>query len=219
MKRIILVLLLVSFCLLNFGMIVYAQNINIVEPKGVFAEIDVQKSNEAVMILQGRNKKSKEKIIKEILASPNDYNPTVLYVLSNELFKKGQKDEGAFWFYVGQLRARIDANICADITARGAVSILNNEYGMMINKYTIPRIELLEEIVMKVIEFVRNNNENYDRRWINLHGMWVFRYSSDDNKDLQLSLPDEQWEDIKEKTINDYYKGFKEALASLKANS
>ncbi len=219
MKRIIFVFLLVSFCVLHFGMAVYSQNINKVEPKGVFAEIDVQKSNEAVMVLQGKNKKNKERVIEEILASPNDYNPTVLYVLSNELFKKGEKDEGAFWFYVGQLRARIDANICADITAGQAVAILNDEYGMMINKYTIPKIDLLEEIVMKVLEFVRNNNENYDRRWINLHGMWVFTYSTDDNKDLKLSLQDEQWGSIKEKTINEYYEGFKEALASLKANN
>lgn len=219
MKKIISIFLLVSFCVSNFGIAVYSQNVTKVEPKGIFAEIDVQKSNEAVMILQGKNKKNKERVIEEILGSPNDYNPTVLYVLSNELFKKKEKDEGAFWFYVGQLRARIDANICADITARQAVSILNDEYGLMINKYTIPKIELLEEIVMKVLEFVRNNNENYDRRWINLHGMWVFKYSTDDNKDLKLSLPDEQWESIKEKTINDYYEGFKEALASLKVNN
>lgn len=219
MKRIISVFLLVSFCILNFGMAVYSQNVNEVESKGIFAEIDVEKSNDAVMILQGKNKKNKERVIEEILASPNDYNPTVLYVLSNELFKKGEKDEGAFWFYVGQLRARIDANICADITAIQAVAILNDEYGMMINKYTIPKIDLLEEIVMKVLEFVRNNNESYDRRWINLHGMWVFKYLTDDNKDLKLSLPEEQWGSIKEKTINDYYEGFKEALASLKANN
>jgi hypothetical protein len=35
------------------------------------------------------------------------------------------------------------------------VWMLNNKYGPMINGYTIPKIDLLREIVKKVLDFVK----------------------------------------------------------------
>jgi hypothetical protein len=188
-----------------------------IKAKGVFSEIVVDKHNEAIKTLQGKNKKQKKQIIETIIKNPNDYNPPVLYALSRELFSQGDKDEAAFWFYVAQLRARYDANLCMDNSAKQAVSVLNNEYGPDINKYAFQDIDKLEKTVNKVVDFVRTNIENYDHRWINLHGMWAVQAGlSDEPETRELSKPKDEWEAIKKKTIDDYYNGFIEYVKSQK---
>jgi hypothetical protein len=102
-----------------------------------------------------------------------------------------------------------------DNSAKQAVSILNNEYGPAINKYAFQDIVKLENTVNKVVDFVRSNNENYDHRWINLHGMWaVLSGLSDEPETRELSKPKEEWEAIKKKTVDDYYNGFLEYVKS-----
>jgi len=133
-------------------------------------------------------------------------------VLSNELFRDNQKDQAAFWFYVAQLRARYDANLCLDKSARQAVSVLNNQFGPQINQYAFANLDSLQATVEKVISFVKDNQEAYDHRWINLHGMDAII----EPKNKNLSAPATQWDEIKSKTQEDYSQGFEEFLKSKK---
>jgi len=176
-----------------------------IKPKGVFKEIDVARHNDAIKILNKKNKKLIQQTVDSILNNPNYYNPPVIYALSRELYRQDKKDDATFWFYVAQLRARYDANLCMDNTAKQAVSILNGEYGPDINKYAFQDIDKLEKTVTKVCEFVRTNEENYDHRWINLHGIDAF---GDGWAKNELSQPKDKWVEIKTKTIDDYYNGF-----------
>lgn len=188
-----------------------------IKPKGIFKEIDVVRHNEAIEILNGKNKKLKQQTVDSILKNPNIYNPPVIYALSCELFSQDKKDDATYWFYVAQLRARYDANLCMDNSAKQAVSVLNNEYGPNINKYAFQDIDKLEKTVNKVVDFVRSNNENYDHRWINLHGIWaVLAGQSDEPETRELSKPKDEWEAIKKKTVDDYYNGFIEYVKSQK---
>lgn len=188
-----------------------------IKPKGIFKEIDVARHNEAIEILNGKNKKLKQQTIDSILKNPNFYNPPVIYALSRELFNQDKKDDAMYWFYIAQLRARYDANLCMDNSAKQAVSVLNGEYGPAINKYAFQDIDKLEKTVTKVVDFVRANEENYDHRWINLHGMDAVLSGMDDNAEKkELSQPKEKWTEIKTKTIDDYYKGFIEYVMSKK---
>lgn len=66
--------------------------------------------------------------------------------------------------------------------------------------------------VNKVVDFVRTNEENYDHRWINLHGMDAVQ----NRKVKEISQPKSKWPEIKTKTIEDYYKGFIEYVKSKK---
>lgn len=185
--------------------------------KGVFKEIDIAKHNAAIEILNGENNTLKQQTVDSILKNPNHYNPTVIYALSHELFSQDKKDDATYWFYVAQLRARYDANLCMDNSAKQAVSVLNNEYGPDINQYAFQDIDKLEKTVNKVVNFVRSNNENYDHRWINLHGMWaVLAGQSDEPETRELSKPKNEWEAIKKKTVDDYYKRFIEYVKSQK---
>jgi hypothetical protein len=147
-----------------------------------------------------------------VLNNPNYFNPPVVYALSKELFTRGRKREAAYWFYVGQLRARYDANLCLDNTAEQGVSILTDMYGAEINKFALENIDSLKITVNKVVAFVRTNEEDYDHRWINLHGMDAVQ----NRKTKELSHPKSKWPEIKAKTIDDYYQGFLEAVDSMK---
>lgn len=212
MKKIYLLLTL-TICSLTF---VNAQN-NEVEPKGVYKEIDVENQNKIIETFNSDDKILKKQTVENIIKTPNNYNPPVLYALSKELFDNGQKDEATFWFYVAQLRARYDANLCLDNSAKQGVTILNNEYGPNINQYAFQNIEFLEKTVKKVVDFVKENDENYDHRWLNLHGMNAVIASMDESSEKkELSKPKEEWAKIKQKTITDYYDGFTKYLKSIK---
>ena len=212
MKKIFYLLLITVYSLTY----VNAQNKQI-EPKGIYKEIEVKSQNKVIEIFNGENKTLKQQTVDVIVKNPNNYNPPVIYALSKELYDNNQKDEATFWFYVAQLRARYDANLCLDNSAKQGVSILNNAYGPNINKYAFQNIEYLEKTVKKVVDFVKENNENYDHRWLNLHGMDAVLASMDGKtKKKELSKPKSEWPTIKQKTIDDYYNGFSEYLKSMK---
>jgi hypothetical protein len=193
-----------------------AQTIDI-EPKGIYKEIDLDRHNNVIQILNGNDTKLKQQTIDSILKNNNLYNPPVLYVLSNELFKQDKKDDAMFWFYTAQLRARYDANLCMDNSAKRAVSVFNAEYGPEINTYAFKDIDKLEKTVLKVIDFVKTNEENYDHRWINLHGMDAVISSTEQNAEKkELSQPKEKWTEIKMKTLDDYRSGFFEHVKKQK---
>jgi hypothetical protein len=63
----------------------------------------------------------------------------------------------------------------------------------------------------KTLTNVRTNEENYDHRWINLHGMNAVVAGTDEkSEEKELSQPQDKWTEIKKKTVDDYYNGFME---------
>jgi hypothetical protein len=183
------------------------QNIE-VAPMGIYKEIAVGEQNKMI-----------EKLTDSLLwkdaalavsQNPNKYAPPVLYVLAAMLFEDAKHDEAMYWFYLAQLRARYDANRCADVTARQAVTILNNDFGPPINEYAFKHTDELKVTIAKVVKFVQDNEELYDNRWINLHGMGAMSASLNSNtKKVDLSLPEKDWPKIKKETVDRYYSDFK----------
>jgi len=200
MRTLIIVALLV-----NLFTSMKAQNTEVIEVTGVFKEIDVEKQNNAISVLTTGDEEMKSTMVDIFFQDQNKWNPPVVYALSKVLFEQGYKDDAALWFYIGQLRARIDANLCQDETARGAVAILNDKFGPIINKYTFQNIKKLETIVNDAVAFVRKYDGTYDHRWINLLGMWAI---IDIEEGKTLSYPKEDWKAIKKKTVNDYFANF-----------
>lgn len=195
------------------------EEVIIVQPVGEYAKIDMKPCMETLRVLDTGSASQKDKTIDEIKTNPSKYNPVVFYHMSKVLFDKNQKDDAAFWFYAGQLRARYDANRCADISARSAVAVLNQQFGSPINRYTMQDLPKLEETVNKVLAFDEKTAHDYDNRWINLHGMnsMIDSMEGEQNKKQELSLPQSQWASIAKQTRDDYLKGFKEAMVELKA--
>lgn len=175
-----------------------------VQPKGEFAEIDVQEQNK----MASRLKTKDQQAVETVLANPQNYNPVVLYTLSEVLFKTN-KEQSLFWFYSAQLKARSDANKSLDKSAGQAVAILNDTFGPKINQYAFSNIELLKTIVPQVVKRDEDTPRNYDPRWISLHGMDAF------TSEVVAFEPKEKWPDINKSTREQYLNGFNEAMNSL----
>ncbi len=184
-----------------------------VKPVGEYANIKVEHDNSLVRKLLGNNPDDVKQAGEEALHNLDGFNPVVLYVLSNVYFGS-DKDGAAMIFYVGQMRARIDANLCADDSARDAVSILNESYGPLINKYTLQSKDRAVGIVTKAIAYVRTHDVTYDRRWINLHGMNAMSLDGSVNP-APLSIPKDQWDATIKKTVDDYESGFLKAIETF----
>ena len=190
----------------------------VVAPRGEYAGIDVRLANEAIAALAGGDEGERSRAIRAVEAAPQKYAPPVFYVLSSVLFAAGRKDDAAFWFYAGQLRGRFDANRCADVSARQAIAVLNDQFGPPINLYMFKDAARLQALIPKVVEWDRETPHDYDHRWINLHGMTAMIESLDApaGKPEPLSLPRAQWDAIAEKTRTDYVEGLKQAVAMVK---
>jgi hypothetical protein len=191
---------------------------NAVAQTGEFKKIDVRLAEEAFINLSMGSPRQKQSAIEQVKAAPQRYAPHVFYAMSEALFQEGKKDEGAFWFYAGQLRARFDANRCLDTTAGSAVNALNQRYGMAVNQYTFSNVAKLEALIPQVVEWDRKTPNEYDHRWINLHGMnAILTDIGSGTKSEPQSAPAAQWPEIAEKTRADYLSGFQEALKRLKS--
>lgn len=192
---------------------------NRVQPTGEYATIDTALMQETIQRLSSGPTDDRRKVVQEILASPQRYAPPVFYMLSSVLFGEDKKDDAAFWFYAGQLRASFDASRCADVSARQAVEVMNQQFGSPINQYAFKNTAKLEALIPKVIEWDRKTAHAYDHRWINLHGMNAMMSGLDPKKrenPAPLSLPREQWDSIAEKTRQEYLAAFNEVMKEVR---
>ncbi len=180
-----------------------------VNPQGEFATIRVEPSNSEMKLLSKRDWASIERVTK----NPGNYNPAVLYALSDALFRSDRKDDAVYWFYLGQLRARSDANKALDVSARQAVSVLNQRYGKQINQYSFKDTERLRLTVSKVISTDQSMPRDYDARWIALHGIDAF------GSDKVRFVPRNQWKAINDKTRLQYNKDFNSAMRYIQKRS
>ena len=197
--------LIILILVVNLSITMKAQKTEIIPVTGVFKEIDVEKQNKAISVLLTGDEEMKSTMRDLFFQDQNKWNPPVVYAISKVLFEQGYKDDAVMWFYIAQLRARIDANLCQDESAREAVAILNDKFGSSINEYALKDVKKLKIIVKNAIEFVQKYKPTYDHRWINLHGMWAINGIE---KGKELSYPKEKWASIKKKTVDNYYADF-----------
>ena len=170
---------------------------------------DIEKSNLMISALSSEDEGERQTAIGEVLADPNAFNPVVTYVLSHRLLEYDKIYEAMFWFYLSQVRTRTDANICKDGTAREAASLLSNTFGPAINEIAFRDLDTLKIVVEKVVAFAEANEETYDRRWIDLHGMDAVISGLDaDAEPAETSAPVDTWAEIKKTTVANYYSDF-----------
>jgi hypothetical protein len=189
-----------------------------VHPPGDFAEFDTVATLDLLKQLKSSDEKTKTKAIEQIKSAPGKVAPPALCAMSNELFHQGEKDDALFWYYLGQLRARSDANKSNDVSARQAVAVLNSQYGPLINKYAFRNTKVdykknladIKAIAEKVVDWDRKHPREYDPRWISLHGMGAFVNNKVDFE------PKDKWDQINEQTRVSYLKDLDEASSMFK---
>ncbi|WP_107852134.1 hypothetical protein [Oceanimonas marisflavi] len=183
-----------------------AQQQGPVTPQGEFAMIDVSRSQQAMDDITG----GKADTINTILQSPNDYAPPVLYLMSAIMFDNDYQDQGTFWYYAAQLRARSDANKSGDETTHDAVSQLNQKFGVRIGPHSLSNPERLQAIVNQVLKWDSEQRRNYDPRWIALQGRDVLTETTID------FAPREKWQEIDALTRNQYRQGLEQAINEIR---
>jgi hypothetical protein len=206
----LLVLTLLFKC---FG---YSQTIAI-ETKGAFKEIDIARDVFAIEALNGNNQDRKMQVIDSIVKNPDYFNPSVLFVLSRELRVQNRIDEAAFWFYLADLRATYDVNLCMDKSAERPYLCMLDNYGSLFYENIFLEPDKYQGIIRKVIDFTKKHDEKYDHRWINLHGFDAFLVSMGDKPMMEeLSRPTKKWKRIKKRTINQFNKDFQRHFSELR---
>jgi len=115
-----------------------------------------------------------DELATKIAKGAGSYQPFVFYVLAQAYVERGKKDEAAFWYYAGKLRARYDGARCADVSARQAVGYLDQGYPRLAHNFAGDYDRLLATL-KKVKAWDATTPYEYDHRWINLHGMQVTR--------------------------------------------
>ncbi len=190
---------------------VYAQYANApkvitVKPTGVYAEIDTKKTFEAVAGLRAADVQSVTNRIKDIEANAPTYQPPVFLVLAQVLFAQGKVESAAYWYHVGWLRARYDANRCAQMTAKQAVQTMISQTSREFVLRVFGDAALIARVLPKVVKWDEEAPYSYDHRWINLHGSesamsGVIPISG---APPVLSLPESDWPAIAKKTREDF---------------
>lgn len=175
-------------------------------PKGEFTQIDVKRSQEVMDDITSGNSETINKVLKQ----PNDYAPPVLYLISAIMFDNDYQDQGIFWFYTAQLRARSDANKAADKTTHEAINQLNRRFGVRIIPYATSNPDKLAAIVTQSLEWDSKQARNYDPRWIALQGRDMLT-------ETKVNFaPKEKWTEIDALTRSQYRQGLEQALAEVR---
>lgn len=175
-------------------------------PKGEFAQIDIQRSQDMMDEIAGGNGDA----INKVLEQPNDYAPPVLYLISAIMFDNEYRDQALFWFYTAQLRARSDANKASDKSTHNAVTRYNQQFGRQIIPYATSNPDKLAGIVNQSLEWDSQQTRNYDPRWIALQGRDMLT-------ETRVGFaPKDKWTEIDALTRSQYREGLERALAEVR---
>jgi len=174
--------------------------------KGVYAEIRIDDQNRTMKQLY--DVKTRNATVDTIFNNIGHYNPPVMYLFSQALFLNGEKESAIEWYLYAQLQAMYDANLCADNTAKQAVLILEENSRPVLGEFLKMNKKMVKDAVVKIVALFSELPTDYDRRWINLHGMDSFAGAFGDTITTtpKLSAEAEMWPKIKERTIREFRK-------------
>jgi len=178
----------------------------VVQPQGVYAEIRIDDQNRTMKQLY--DVKTRNATVDTIFNNIGHYNPPVMYLFSQALFLNGEKESAIEWYLYAQLQAMYDANLCADNTAKQAVLILEENSRPVLGEFLKMNKKMVKDAVVKIVALFSELPTDYDRRWINLHGMDSFAGAFGDTITTtpKLSAEAEMWPKIKERTIREFRK-------------
>jgi hypothetical protein len=91
---------------------------------------------------------------RQMIEAIEDKHTAAYYELAAQLFAQGQKDEGVFWFYVGQLRYRFHLEASPGLDPSGDPALfgsLSEVVGRPINEHAFGDIPKLAAIIDRVL--------------------------------------------------------------------
>jgi hypothetical protein len=188
------------------------EHIITVAPTGELAKVDNKSLIDAIELLTNGTPEQRKSKAADVLKHPDRYAPPALYCLSRYLFDQGDKDAGSFWFYAAQIRARCDANILTDVSARSATSVMTQVFGHRPNRYMmVEHFDRFRPLLAEVVEWDKKTPHHYERRWMAHHGMNAF--VGNDNQ--AVAIPRSKWAKTDEGSRIEYMDGFEEVLRAI----
>ena len=104
-------------------------------------------------------------VLEKIRTHADAYPPPVLFGLARVLYRRGDVDEGIFWFNAGRLRGNFDAWRSTDVvSARTTMVAMSREMPIELRKAQFADLQKLRGIVTKVIAWDETTPRNYDRQ-------------------------------------------------------
>ena len=152
--------------------------------------------------LKSQNLAIAKNAFQTIMNSINEYNPILLCEAGKYQFKQGKEFEGFKLYSIGRLRIIYDIGRCADKTVAGALRIIDQQSYPTFFKWVSANRPLYLKANLEAIEFFESNEEKYDQRWINPHGMRVMNKALKMTKKNQtMSIPKTEWKKLKNAII------------------
>ncbi|OGR34199.1 MAG: hypothetical protein A2051_03450 [Desulfovibrionales bacterium GWA2_65_9] len=179
----------------------------VVEPTGEYATID---NNPMLLLTQkllGTYSQENDPLIGQIMKTPEDYQPPVLFALAKVLYKRGQFDDAVYWMHAGLLRICQDAAVSTDPSVHSAIGKMILMMPQDLLKRQFDDAAKLNSIMERIVKWDEATPYKYDRRWIAHSGVAsIARSMSNSTQAGPLLVPREQWDALAQKTRVEYRK-------------
>jgi hypothetical protein len=193
----------------------------VVVPTGEYATINMKPTITLLQKLQTTSGRENDALMAEIEQNPGNYVPPVLMALAVVRFREGRIEDALFWYNAGRLRAMYDAARCSDMSARSAVTALVYKTPKELLKAQFDDLTRLRNIVTRVVKWDEVTPQNYEYRWISLHGMGAINsgFGNTNGSSSPLTVSREKWGSLAIQTREEFRTGMEKAIEQYQKQS
>jgi len=157
-------------------------------------------------------------VLAKIRDHADAYPPPVLFGLARVLFRQGDSDGAIFWFNAARLRGNFDAWRSSDvISGRATMVALSRQMPIDLRKAQFADPAKLRATIAKVIAWDETTARNYDRHWIDFHGVTAGKTAPGDASTAAApkTIPPEKWDDLAKQVREEYRKDLEISIALM----
>lgn len=167
--------------------------------------------------LQKTSGHENDDVLEQITRHPDAYPPPVLFSLARVLYRRGDVDESMFWFNAARLRGIFDAWRSTDVvTGRATLVAMVRQMPIELRKAQFADLQKLRGIVTKVITWDETTPRNYDRRWIDFHGVAANKNGPGGSTAVSpKTIPPEKWDELAKQVREEFRKDLELSIAMM----
>ncbi len=170
---------------------------------------------EVMRTLQKTSGHENDDVLDKIRSHADAYPPPVFFALARVLYRRGDVDEAIFWFNAARLRGNFDAWRSTDVVAaRAAMIAMVKQMPIELRKAQFLDLQKLRMIVTKVITWDETTPRNYDRRWIDFHGVAANKNGPADGS-APKTIPPEKWDELAKQVREEFRKDLELSIALM----
>jgi hypothetical protein len=194
-----------------------ADNAAVPKPDEAAAPVGMQ-TIDVMRTLQNTSGHENDGVLDQIKRHSDSYPPPVLFGLARVLYRQGDVDGAIFWFNAGRLRGNFDAWRSTDVVGgRAAMIALSRQMPIELRKAQFADLPKLRGIVSKVIAWDETTPRNYDRRWIDFHGVVADKTGPGDGKPpvAAATIAPEKWDDLAKQVREEYRQDLEKSIGLM----